>query len=78
MLQKIDISDEHLELVKCILKKYPYNFYVFGSRSKQQAKKFSDLDLCYFDNIDSAFGVDGKLCCPVTQTKLPLHDAYHE
>jgi predicted nucleotidyltransferase len=53
VLQKIDISDEHLKLVQDILKKYPYKFYVFGSRSKQQAKKFSDLDLCYFDNIDS-------------------------
>ena len=53
MSQKIDISDKHLKIVKDILQKYPYDFYVFGSRAKQVAKKFSDLDLCYFDNIDS-------------------------
>ncbi len=53
MFKKIDISEQHLKIVQDILKKYPYKFYVFGSRAKQQAKKFSDLDLCYLDDIDT-------------------------
>ena len=36
-----------------ILNKYPYKFYAYGSRAKGTAKKYSDLDLCYRENIPS-------------------------
>lgn len=46
---KLDIATEHLALVQAILRRYlsPANakVWVFGSRSKGTAKKFSDLDL---------------------------------
>ncbi|WNE41695.1 MAG: hypothetical protein AD073_000029 [Mycoplasmataceae bacterium] len=32
--------------------KYPYHFYTYGSRVKGTAKKYSDLDLCYKEEID--------------------------
>jgi len=48
----INIEDRHLKILKSILAKYDYNFYVFGSRITDKAKKFSDLDLLYFDDID--------------------------
>ena len=48
---KIDIEDRHLKIVQEILRKYPYKFYVFGSRARGGAKKFSDLDICFFDDI---------------------------
>lgn len=48
---KLDVEPRHFEIIKNILQKYSYSFYAFGSRAKGNAKKFSDLDLCYFDRI---------------------------
>ncbi|CAG8810494.1 9524_t:CDS:2, partial [Racocetra persica] len=36
-----------------ILNKYPYTFYAYGSRVKGTARKYSDLDLCYQEDIPS-------------------------
>mgnify|MGYP001952527727 CR=1 FL=1 len=47
----ISIKTEHLEIVDEILQKYPYKFYVYGSKVKGTNKKLSNLDLCFFDNI---------------------------
>ncbi len=47
----IDIKKNHLNIVREILKKYPYIFYVYGSRAKKKARKNSDLDLCYKEKI---------------------------
>ena len=35
------------QIVREILSKYPYSFYAYGSRVKGNARKLSDLDLCY-------------------------------
>lgn len=47
------LEPRHLKIVTDILRKYPYTFYAFGSRVSGNPKKFSDLDLCYFDEIPS-------------------------
>ncbi len=47
----IHIEPRHLEMVMSILSKYPYSFYAFGSRAKGNQKRFSDLDICFFENI---------------------------
>jgi uncharacterized protein len=47
----ICMEPRHLEIVKTILKKYPYTFYAFGSRVKNTHKQLSDLDICFMDNI---------------------------
>jgi predicted nucleotidyltransferase len=47
----LQIEDRHRQIIREILKKYPYKFYAFGSRTKAAAKKFSDLDICFMDNI---------------------------
>ena len=47
----IQIEKKHLEMVLQILHKYPYSFYAYGSRIKGNARKYSDLDLCYQENI---------------------------
>ena len=47
----MQIEKKHLEIVPQILRKYPYQFYAYGSRVKETARKFSDLDLCYQENI---------------------------
>jgi predicted nucleotidyltransferase len=47
----IQIEEQHLKLIKQILAQYPYEFYVFGSRAKGLARKFSDLDLCVKEQV---------------------------
>lgn len=47
----LQLETHHKQIVKGILKKYPYTFYVYGSRAKRTARKLSDLDLCYLENI---------------------------
>lgn len=37
------------KIIDNILKDYPYSFYAYGSRSKEDNKNFSDLDLCIID-----------------------------
>lgn len=43
----IFLSPKEYEIVDTILKKYPYQFFVFGSRVKGTHRQFSDLDLAY-------------------------------
>jgi predicted nucleotidyltransferase len=47
----IHMEARNWEIVKAILQKYPYTFYAFGSRIKGTQRKFSDLDICFMDNI---------------------------
>jgi len=45
------IEREDYDILKSILQKYPYKFYAYGSRVKGTAKRYSDLDLCYQEDI---------------------------
>lgn len=47
----LQITNSDYNNLRCILSKYPYTFYAYGSRTKGNARKFSDLDLCYQENI---------------------------
>ena len=47
----IDIEEHHLNIIRGIVRKYSYIFYVYGSRAKKKARKNSDLDLCYKEKI---------------------------
>lgn len=47
----LDIEQKHLNILISILEKHDYQFFVFGSRANGRAKKFSDLDLVFFDPI---------------------------
>jgi predicted nucleotidyltransferase len=49
----IQLLDKHKRIVMAILSKYPYHFYVFGSRAKGTAKPFSDLDLAVKENMQA-------------------------
>ena len=49
----VDIKEKYLKIVKEILRKHSYTFYVYGSRAKKKARKNSDLDLCYKEKISS-------------------------
>ena len=50
----LQLETKHQKIVRQILNKYPYQFYAYGSRTKGNAKKLSDLDLCYQENIPDA------------------------
>ena len=47
----IDLEKKHQEIIHNILSKYLYKFYAYGSRVKGTARKLSDLDICYYDNV---------------------------
>ena len=47
----INIEARHLKILKEVLTNFNYNFYIFGSRITPKARKFSDLDLLYFEEI---------------------------
>jgi len=47
----IQIEPQDYQVLQKILSKYPYRFYAYGSRAKGTARKFSDLDLCYQEEI---------------------------
>ncbi|KLL04387.1 MAG: hypothetical protein MRERV_24c006 [Mycoplasmataceae bacterium RV_VA103A] len=47
----IKIEPQDYQILKQVLAKYPYHFYAYGSRVKGTARKFSDLDLCYQEDI---------------------------
>lgn len=46
----IYIDSEDYDILKGVLKKHPLTIYAYGSRTKSNHKKFSDLDLCIFDD----------------------------
>jgi predicted nucleotidyltransferase len=50
----LQLESKHQEIVQQILRKYPYRFYAYGSRTKGTARKLSDLDLCYQEKIPDA------------------------
>lgn len=47
----LQLEKKHLQIICQILSKYPYKFYAYGSRTKGTARKLSDLDICYQENI---------------------------
>lgn len=49
----LEIEQKHIQLIDKILAEYDYSFFAFGSRVKGQCKKFSDLDLFYFEEISN-------------------------
>lgn len=47
----INMSPRHLDILRGILREYPYTFYMFGSRITPRAKVLSDVDLFHKENI---------------------------
>lgn len=70
----MDIEARHLEIIKNILKELipTAKVYVFGSRAKGSAKKYSDLDLAIDLNQDKLdLSIMAKLCSAFAQTTIP-------
>ena len=47
----LQLAEKHWNIIRQILSKYPHQFYAYGSRVKGTARQFSDLDLCYQEEI---------------------------
>ena len=73
---KIDLADEHIELLCDILKKYlPKNakVWAFGSRVKATARKYSDLDIVVeIPNAHIELNVFSDLKSALTDSDLPI------
>ena len=50
----LQLETRHQKIIQQILSKYPYRFYAYGSRAKGTARRHSDLDICYLENIPDA------------------------
>ena len=68
-MNNLQLENKHLKILKEILAKYPYKFYAYGSRVKGTAKKYSDLDLCYYDVPRQEIS---KLREELTKSNLPF------
>lgn len=42
----IHLEERHRKIVEDLLQNFPYQVFVYGSRSTGKCRKFSDLDLC--------------------------------
>lgn len=50
----VKLEERHLRLLKNILIRYDYSFYLFGSRASGNARPFSDIDIFYTETIPSS------------------------
>jgi len=66
----LQLETKHQKIIRNILSKYPYHFYAYGSRVKGTARKFSDLDLCYQENIPDSLVFEIK--DEFTESNLPF------
>jgi len=66
----LQLEAQHQKIVQAILCKYPYRFYVYGSRAQGTARKLSDLDLCYYDDIPDA--VVFQIAAEFQESDLPF------
>jgi len=66
----LQLEERHWDIIKRALSKYPYHFYAYGSRVKGTARKFSDLDLCYLEEIP--LSVISQLREEFTESNLPF------
>ena len=66
----LQLAEKHKKILQQILSKYPYKFYAYGSRAKGTARKFSDLDLCYQEEIPGR--VVSKINWELEESNLPF------
>ncbi|GMO33969.1 MAG: nucleotidyltransferase domain-containing protein [Termitinemataceae bacterium] len=73
--QSIEIEDKHLNLIKNILNSVitsNYKAYIFGSRARNTALKYSDVDLAIdYDEKSLPFTVYAALSSAFEESLLP-------
>jgi hypothetical protein len=66
----LQLEEKHWNIIQQILTKHPYKFYAYGSRVKGTAKKYSDLDLCYQEEIP--LSTISQIREELTESNLPF------
>jgi predicted nucleotidyltransferase len=66
----LKIEPKDYQILKQILAKYPYKFYAYGSRAKGNTRKFSDLDLCFYEDIPDS--VISQIQAELEESNLPF------
>jgi len=66
----LQLEEKHWNIIQQILSKYPYEFYAYGSRVKGTARKFSDLDICFQEEIP--LSVISQLREEFSESNLPF------
>jgi type I restriction enzyme, S subunit len=69
----LDIRADHLDIVRQIIQKHVPNrtVWVFGSRAKGTAKKYSDLDLCILGHTPLTLSEMASLADAFSESDLP-------
>ncbi len=75
----VDLKPEHLKIINTVLKRHlPANtkVWIFGSRVKGTARKFSDIDLA-FDWSGNPFPIEisAELATDFEESDLPFPDS---
>lgn len=65
----ISLEKKHYDVLKSILKQAGVKFYIFGSRTKNKHKKFSDIDLCYKEPLSRKLLV--KIKTELSESNIP-------
>jgi predicted nucleotidyltransferase len=70
----LDLTPKQLAIVKQILQKYvpQHDVWAFGSRVKNTAKPYSDLDLAVITDHPLSLTVQAKLAEAFTESDLPF------
>ena len=66
----IYLEKKHEKIVRDILKKYPYTFYIYGSRAKGTHRPHSDLDICFKESIP--LSIQAQIEEEFTESDLPF------
>lgn len=67
----IQLKPKHHKIVSDIVKQFPFQFYVYGSRAKGAAREFSDLDICIMEGSPTIRQLD-KLDELFEESDLPF------
>lgn len=60
------------EIIRPILQKYPYIWFVYGSRAKGNCEEYSDLDLCIHSKFKS-LEEKNKIIKEILESELPIN-----
>jgi uncharacterized protein len=68
--KSIQLGQNDLAILKAILANYPYKFYVYGSRAKGVASRYSDLDVFSPEKIEAIHLISLK--CMLEESNLTI------